>query len=330
MRKQRVVCAVAILAVTLGMSAASADKARLTSHAEMMSRLATLETVSFLSGSHRIKVVCIGRSVKGKDIPMVAVSDPNVPIELTKRLFIICRQHGDEPASTEAMLNLIEDLAFAADERTADLMSKVSFFVVPMVNPDGAGRYQRRNANKADLNRDWLTLGQPETRCVRAAIDAIAPDVLIDQHELGPGANRTDFVETAGTASGASADVVSECLELQRLVIGMLRTHDMGVVSYQTGENHLPRLAHRYFPIHGNTTTLLFETRQSGMREYQLQYRMRLHIVGTMTVAKYLAGQGDELRQRIAQHDSWRKRVLLASRKKAPRQAKGSAARRKR
>ena len=330
LKNYRVVRMLAILALALGISTARADKARLTTHREMMSRLASLETIDSLFRSNRIEVICIGRSVKGKDIPLVVVSDPSVPIELTKRLFIICRQHGDEPAPTEAMLNLIEDLAFASDDGAADLLSKVSFFIVPMMNPDGADAYKRRNANSADLNRDWLTLGQPETRCVRAAIDAVAPDVLVDQHELGPGNNRSDFVETAGTASGASAEVVSESLQLQHLVIGMLRTHDIGVVSYQIDDKHPARLAHRYFPIHGSTKTLLFETRQSGARRYRLQYRMKLHIVGAMTIAKYLAGRGDELKQRIVKHNEWRKSVQLASRKKRPGHAGKSTARRKR
>ena len=329
MRKRRLVCAMAILALALSMPAC-ADKARLTTHEEMISRLASLEIVDSLFGSGRVRVTCIGRSVKGKDIPLVVVSDPGVPLDSTKRLFIICRQHGDEPAPTEAMLNLIEDLAFASDEGAADLLSKVSFFVVPMVNPDGADRYRRRNTNGADLNRNWLALDQPETRCVRAAIDAVAPDVLVDQHELGPGNNRSDFVETAGTASGASPEVVAESLQMQDLVIGMLRTHDMEVVSYRIDDSHPARLAHRYFPVHGSTKAFLFETRQSGARQYRLQYRMRLHTVGTMTIAKYLAGRGDDLKQRIAKHNEWRKSVQLASRKKRPGYAGRSAARRKR
>jgi hypothetical protein len=49
---------------------------------------------------------------------------------------------------------------------------------------------------------------------------------------------------------------------------------------------------------------------------------MNLHIIGTMTIAKYLAGQGDQLYQRIAEYDQ-RKWVELASRgKKKPVQKK--------
>lgn len=313
MKRYRLAC-VAVL-VLAGALTASAQKAPLTSHAAMLSKLASMEVVDSEYGHGRLNVVSIGKSVKGKDIPLVVIRDPDTPVELTKRLFVITRQHGDEPAGTEAMLSLIEDLTFLSDPETADLLKKVSFFIVPMVNPDGADKYQRRNANGADLNRDWLQQSQPEIRCVRAAIDAVAPDVLIDAHELSPGNTRGDFVETAGPTCGASPDLVAESARIQDLVVGMLRTHDIQVRSYQIGDQHPARLAHRYFPIHGSTKTFLFETRQAGVRQYQLQYRMKLHIVGTMTIAKYLAGLGDDLRQRIVQYDQ-RRWVQMASRGK--------------
>ena len=93
---------------------------------------------------------------------------------------------------------------------------------------------------------------------------------------------------------------------------------DMTVKRSQIEDQHPARLAHRYFPIYGSTATILFETRQAGARQYQLSYRMNLHITGTMTVAKYLAGQGDELRDRIARHDAQRWMELASRGKKAP------------
>jgi len=303
-------------------SIATAQKANLTSHAQMMKWLAALEAIDATSGYGRLKVQTIGQSVKGKDIPLVVVSDPSIPSELTKKLFVICRQHGDEPASTEAMLNMIEDLVLDNDKNAGYLLTKVSFYIVPMMNPDGADSYVRRNANRADLNRDWLNLSQPETISVRQAINSAGPDVIIDEHELSPGNSHSDFIETAGLQCGASAEVAAESETMLKLVVGMLRSHDMEVKSYQIEDHNPARLAHRYFPIHGDTKTFLFETRQAGARQFQLQYRMELHVIGTMTIAKYLAGQSDELYQRIAEYDQ-RKWTELASRgKKKPVQKK--------
>lgn len=222
MKQYRVVCII-LLALMAVSCTAIAQKADLTSHKEMMQWLASLEAIDTTSGLGRLKVETIGRSVQGRDIPLVEVSDPNAPTDTTKKLFVICRQHGNEPASTEAMLNVIEGLVLDNDANAGNILSKVSFYIVPMMNPDGADLYQRRNVNGADLNRDWLNLWQPETLSVRRAIDSIGPDVIIDEHELSPGNTKSDYVETAGPESGASAEVAAESETMMRLVIGMLR-----------------------------------------------------------------------------------------------------------
>ncbi len=281
-----------------------------------MTLLASLEVVDNNIGQKRMCVVSLGRSVQGREIPMVIVADPDVSLAETKRMFIICRQHGDEPASTEAMLKLITDLVLSDSDEDADLLTKVSFFVVPMMNPDGAERNRRTNARGVDLNRDWLTLKQPEVKIVRAAVDRVDPEVVIDAHELSPSNRGSDYLQCAGLKSGAPQAVAQESLHMQRLIIEMLQTHGMSVRSYQIHDQNPARLAHRYFPIHAGTKTFLFETCQAGGRAAYLDYRMRLHIVGAMTIAKYLAGREDELVQRIAQWKHDNRERMLASRKK--------------
>lgn len=55
---------------------------------------------------------------------------------------------------------------------------------MPMVNPDGGEKNQRRNALGADLNRDHMTLEQPETLALHKAFRSIRPHVSIDCHEF--------------------------------------------------------------------------------------------------------------------------------------------------
>ena len=42
------------------------------------------------------------------------------------------------------------------------ILSSLTLYVVPMLNPDGAERFQRRNAQSIDINRDALRLQTPE------------------------------------------------------------------------------------------------------------------------------------------------------------------------
>ncbi len=96
------------------------------------------------------------------------------------RLLFVGQQHGDEPAGGAALLALVD--AIAADPER--LPTDTELWVVPQLNPDGAAAGSRRNAADVDLNRDHLTLSQPETRAIHALARRIGPHVVVDGHEF--------------------------------------------------------------------------------------------------------------------------------------------------
>src|SRR5215208_4686782 len=87
--------------------------------------------------------------------------DVKVPI------FIQSAIHGNEYESVDAVMQLIERLATtprgADAEVDAILDSTIPVFNV-IQNPDGRFAGTRANSNGFDLNRDFLTQSQPETR----------------------------------------------------------------------------------------------------------------------------------------------------------------------
>jgi murein tripeptide amidase MpaA len=93
-----------------------------------------------------LRLTSLGQSAHGhKEIWLVRVADPNMPPVQTVRLLILCRQHGDEPASTEAVLKLLHGIAGGHDPIIQAGLAQVTLYVVPMVNPDGADALTRRN-----------------------------------------------------------------------------------------------------------------------------------------------------------------------------------------
>jgi hypothetical protein len=54
-----------------------------------------------------------------------------------------------------------------------------------MLNPDGAERFQRRNAQSIDVNRDALRLQTPEGRALKALRDRVKPSVGFNLHNQG-------------------------------------------------------------------------------------------------------------------------------------------------
>ncbi len=55
--------------------------------------------------------------------------------------------------------------------------------MIPMLNPDGAERFQRRNAQGIDVNRDARRLQTPEGQLLKAVRDELDPDFGFNLHD---------------------------------------------------------------------------------------------------------------------------------------------------
>ena len=98
----------------------------------------------------------IGKSVQGKDLWVMRIGRLNE--ENKKHIFYIANMHGDEITGRELMIMLIEELGEKLknkDNQILSLMDQIIFHVLPSLNPDGADRKRRANANFVDLNRDF-------------------------------------------------------------------------------------------------------------------------------------------------------------------------------
>lgn len=104
-----------------------------------------------------IKVFSIGKSVKGKDLWVVKISD-NVNADETEPEFkYISSMHGDEITGRELTTFLIEEIAakYGSDQELTSLVNNTEIFIMPSMNPDGSEMKQRGNANGVDLNRNF-------------------------------------------------------------------------------------------------------------------------------------------------------------------------------
>jgi len=126
-----------------------------------------------------ISLVQAGESTEGRALWLLKIARPDQAVKT--RMFFYAQQHGNEPAGKEALLYLAQ--AIRDDHKI--LPKGTALWFMPMVNPDGAEKDQRRNAVGADLNRDHITLDQPETQALHRAFRSIRPHVSIDCHEFG-------------------------------------------------------------------------------------------------------------------------------------------------
>ncbi len=111
-------------------------------------------------------VESVGRSVQGRDIWLVTITNQGVPGDKTK-VFFDGSMHGSEVIAAESMLHYIKFLVqqYSTNPTAREIVDGWITYVIPMVNPDGVEtgkssddyRLARKNANLVDLNRnfDW-------------------------------------------------------------------------------------------------------------------------------------------------------------------------------
>jgi hypothetical protein len=99
------------------------------------------------------------------------------------RVLLWSQMHGDEPTATSALFDLFEHVRrHRAELHVAEWLDRLTVHAVPMLNPDGAERFTRRNAQWIDVNRDALHLQTPEGRILKALRDRLEPQVGFNLH----------------------------------------------------------------------------------------------------------------------------------------------------
>ncbi|MEU1280102.1 M14 family zinc carboxypeptidase [Streptomyces sp. NPDC005805] len=114
--------------------------------------------------------------------PARAAKDRTVKASYKTPVFLNNNIHGNEWEGTDAALKLVEELAKAKDPGTAKLLSRNRLYLNITANPDGRIAGTRANANGFDLNRDFITASQPETRAIRRIAIEKQPAVMLDLH----------------------------------------------------------------------------------------------------------------------------------------------------
>ena len=119
----------------------------------------------------------IGRSVEGRSINHVTFGHGPFHVLLWSQM------HGDEPSATCALFDVFEMVRrHRGEPQVRAILDALTVHVVPMLNPDGAERFQRRNAQGIDVNRDALLLQSPEGRALKALRDRLNAPLGFNLH----------------------------------------------------------------------------------------------------------------------------------------------------
>ena len=158
-----------------------------TTNAEMQSALRGLEqAASPINGQTQVKPLLLGTSQKGLPLQALLFTrqariDP-ASLRASNRptVLLVGQQHGDEPAGSEALLVLAQQLASGPLQ---GLLDRINVLLLPRANPDGAAAGQRVTASGIDANRDHLLLKSPEAQAQAQLVRDYQPVVVVDAHE---------------------------------------------------------------------------------------------------------------------------------------------------
>ncbi|WP_461790823.1 M14 family zinc carboxypeptidase [Pedobacter sp.] len=171
----------------------------------------------------------LGISVKGKSINAIKWGKGETKVMLWSQM------HGDEATGTMALFDLFNFLQ-KENEIVNLLNESCELLIIPMVNPDGAEMFTRRNAQQIDINRDFLQTVTPEAKILRQARENFNPHFGFNLHD------QTTLWSVDGTLKPATLSYLAPAFD-KAVSINDVRKNAMLVIAdiYQDLNELLPQ-----------------------------------------------------------------------------------------
>lgn len=149
----------------------------------------------------------VGASIEGRELFLLSIGSGDTDVLLWSQM------HGDESTATMAIFDLFNFFlsnAFATEKQ--QLLQQVRLHFIPMLNPDGAEVFQRRNALGVDVNRDALRLQTPEGRALKSVRDSLDADWGFNLHD------QSRYYNTQGSANPATISFLAPAFDAEKSI----------------------------------------------------------------------------------------------------------------
>ena len=169
--------------------------------------------IDSLKSEKGFEINLLGKSIQGRTISMISVGEGETQILLWSQM------HGDEPTATAAIFDIIN--YFKTDKT---LLKNVKVHFIPMLNPDGAEIFNRRNAIGIDINRDAQRLQSPESELLKNARDSLDADFGFNLHD------QSKYYNTKQTLKPATISFLAPAFNVEK-DINQTRGNAMRVIA---------------------------------------------------------------------------------------------------
>ena len=173
--------------------------------------------IDSLKGQSGFEVTLLGRSIQGRTISMISVGEGETDILLWSQM------HGDESTATASIFDIVN---YLKTDKT--ILKNVKVHFIPMLNPDGAELFTRRNAIGIDINRDALNLQSPESRILKKVRDSLEADFGFNLHD------QSKYYNTEQTSNPATISFLAPAFNIEK-DINQTRGDAMRVIAKMNG-----------------------------------------------------------------------------------------------
>jgi hypothetical protein len=252
--------------------------------AEVVSQLAQLCSVR----PEGMVVEELGRSVEGRPISMITIGQG------TRTVLLWSQMHGDESTHTHVLLDLLSLLQKSPEHPySRAILAGCTLRMIPLLNPDGAQKQVRHNAQDIDINRDARQLQTPEGRILQAVVQQIQPEFAFNLHNqnerttVGPEHHRAtvSLLVPAVDSINTETENMRRAKKMASSFCRAVATHCQGMISRYDAD-YMPRSFGEAIQANG-AATLLIEA--GGWPEGEAVSLEQLHFVGLISVLKAIA-----------------------------------------
>jgi predicted deacylase len=240
------------------------------------------------SSAGRLRVEKFAESFEGRPISLATLgSGPT-------RVLMWSQMHGDEPTHTAVVLDLMSYfLRSPAEPLAGEILDNCTLSIIPLLNPDGAERMSRFNAQGIDVNRDALRLATPEGRALRRAVETLKPEFGFNLHNQNarrsvgkpPKPAAVSVLAPSADAAATPTPHMRRAKQLAASFVDAVRPFAEGMISRYDDEFE-PRAFGDTIQASG-TVTMLVEA--GGWPEADPEPLVRLHFHGMLSTLHAIA-----------------------------------------
>ena len=195
--------------------------------------------IAEFSKCEQVTITHLGHSFEDRPIEQLSVGSGDI------KVFMWTQMHGDEATATMMVFDFLFRCVFASEddrfERYEEYLNTYTFDIIPMVNPDGAERRTRHNAQGMDINRDARAQQTVEGTILMNAVKRIRPQIALNLHDQSP------FYQTGTTGNPATIAFLAPAYDVEKSQ-NRSRQLAMALVDEMTNalEPHIPNTVARY------------------------------------------------------------------------------------